>query len=293
MKNKILKNVEWGVLICTILLIAIGLVALYTATANSDHEGFNKQLMWIGIGIPLMLLATFINYEKIAKIAPIFYVIFIGLLGLVLFTERINGASSWFEIGSYTFQPSEFMKIFTILTYAVVVCKIQEKGRDEISKFWKLALSMLVVLIPMGLIVLQPDIGTATSFILILALILFGAGIKKRYIIITLILIAVAVPLAYKFVLPEYMRERIQVFLNPELDPRGAGYNIIQSKLAVGSGGMFGMGYLKGNQTQLGFLYPKTTDFIFSVVGEELGFVATARNCNCLRYTDNKNHLCS
>ena len=130
-------------------------------------------------------------------------------------------------------------------------------------------------MVPVLLIIKQPDYGTAIAFIMALIFMLFVAGIDKKYIIIAIAVVIVAVPLLYFFILPEHAKTRIDVYLNPNLDPRGAGYNIIQSKLAIGAGQLFGMGLLKGNQTQLGFLYPKTTDFIFSVVGEELGFVGS------------------
>ena len=126
---------------------------------------------------------------------------------------------------------------------------------------------------PVFLIILQPDYGTAMAFLIATALMLFVAGIDKKYIIAICAIVIIAAPLVYNFVLPEHAKARIQVYLNPETDARGAGYNIIQSKLAIGAGKLFGMGVLKGNQTQLGFLYPKTTDFIFSVISEEMGFV--------------------
>lgn len=223
-----------------------------------------------------MILVVCIDYEVIAKISPIFYGIFLILLVAVLFTKAVNGASSWFELGAFSIQPSEFAKIFVILTFSYLIVKIQEKGRDEISKPTKLLLSLLIIVIPVLLIIKQPDYGTALAFLVATIFILFAAGIKKRYIISSFLLIIIVLPLLYFFILPEHAKTRIDVFLNPNLDPRGAGYNVIQSKLAVGSGGLFGMGLLKGNQTQLGFLYPKTTDFIFSVIGEEMGFVVTA-----------------
>lgn len=133
-----------------------------------------------------------------------------------------------------------------------------------------------MVIVPVLLIVKQPDYGTAMAFMFAVVAILFVAGIKKRYIFTSILLVLIALPLLYFFVLPDHAKTRIDVFLNPESDPRGAGYNILQSKLAIGAGEMFGMGLTKGNQTQLGFLYPKTTDFIFSVIGEELGFVVAA-----------------
>ena len=126
---------------------------------------------------------------------------------------------------------------------------------------------------PLLLIAMQPDLGTATAYIFALIFILFVAGIDKRYIIVAITLIVILVPLLYMFVLPEHAKARIDVYLNPESDPRGDGYNIIQSKIAIGAGGLLGLGFLQGTQTHLGYLYPKTTDFIFSVIGEEFGFI--------------------
>lgn len=273
MKKRILKNTEWGILICTILLIIIGMVALYSATKETTQEELKKQIIWLLVSIPIMILVVCIDYEVIAKISPIFYGIFLILLFAVLFTQAVNGASSWFNIGSFSFQPSEFAKIFMILTTSLVITKIQKRGRDEISRPTRVLLSLSVVLVPVLLIIKQPDYGTALAYLVSAILILYVAGIKKRYIICSLLLVIIIAPLLYFFILPEHAKTRIDVFLNPNLDPRGSGYNIIQSKLAVGSGQLFGMGILKGNQTQLGFLYPKTTDFIFSVIGEEMGFV--------------------
>ena len=193
-----------------------------------------------------------------------------------LFTEPVNGATSWFNLGPFSIQPSEFAKIFVIIMFAFVITKIQRNGKDEISRPTRLLLALLVAVVPILLIIKQPDYGTALAFFVAIALMLYVAGIKKRYIITSLLLVAIALPILYFFILPPHAKTRIDVFLNPNLDPRGDGYNIIQSKLAIGAGELFGMGLLKGNQTQLGFLYPKTTDFIFSVIGEELGFVATA-----------------
>lgn len=141
--------------------------------------------------------------------------------------------------------------------------KIQARGKKEINVIYKLAIILGVAMVPVLLIIKQPDYGTAIAFIMALIFMLFVAGIDKKYIIIAIAVVIVAVPLLYFFILPEHAKTRIDVYLNPNLDPRGAGYNIIQSKLAIGAGQLFGMGLLKGNQTQLGFLYPKTTDFIF------------------------------
>ena len=276
MKRKILKNIEWGILVCTILLIAIGLVALTSATQNLDYDELKRQIMWVCISIPVMIIILFIDYEFIAKISPILYGIIILLLIGVLFTEPINGATSWFDIGPVSLQPAEFAKIICILMLAFVITRIQKKGRDEISRVPKLLLVLLTFIVPTLLIIKQPDYGTALAFVMALVFMLFAAGIKKRYIIAAILIVVISVPLLYFFVLPEHAKTRIDVFLNPDIDPRGAGYNVIQSKLAIGAGELFGMGLFKGNQTQLGFLYPKTTDFIFSLIAEEMGFIVAA-----------------
>ena len=140
----------------------------------------------------------------------------------------------------------------------------------------KIALILLTILVPIGLIVIQPDYGTAASYIIAFLLMIFVAGIDKKYIILAIAVVVIGVPVTYNYLLPQHAKTRIDVYLNPELDPRGSGYNIIQSKLAIGAGQLVGMGITKGNQTQLGFLYPKTTDFIFSVIGEEMGFIVAA-----------------
>lgn len=273
MNRKFLKNIEWSILICVIILITIGCIALYSATQSTEHDELIKQLIWLGISIPIMIIVISIDYDLIIKVSPIAYGVMLILLIAVLFTEPINGATSWFIIGSFSLQPAEFTKIFVILTLALVISKIQEKEKSEISKPLKLLLCLLVVAIPVLLIIKQPDYGTAIAFVVATIFMLFVAGINKKYILVSFILVAVMLPILYKFILPEHAKTRIDVFLNPDLDPRGSGYNIIQSKLAIGSGQLLGMGVTQGNQTQLGYLYPKTTDFIFSVIGEEMGFV--------------------
>lgn len=274
MNRRILRSVEWGILICSIILFVIGLIALFSATQETNYSEFKKQIMWLCVSIPVIIFVLMIDYNILAKASPIFYGIFVILLIAVLFTEPINGARSWFEItDNLRFQPSELAKIFVIIFLATVMVKIQERNKNDINRITRLLLILLIIGVPLFLIIKQPDYGTAMAFIISTLLMLFVAGIDKKYIIIVALIIAVSLPLAYFYVLPEHAKTRIEVFLNPNLDPRGAGYNIIQSKLAIGAGRIFGMGLLKGNQTQLGYLYPKTTDFIFSVIGEELGFI--------------------
>ena len=270
-----LKNTEWAVLIVSIILFIIGTVALFSATQTTELEEFKKQIRWFVVSIPFLILAITIDYNIIVKFSPLLYVVSIGMLVGVLFTEPINGASSWFKIGeSFTFQPSEIAKVAVILFMAFILNKLQIKGRKEINKIWKLLIYFILMGIPILLIIKQPDYGTAMAFITALLCMLFVSGLDRKYIIFAVVAIAVAAPIVYTH-LPAHALSRIDSFLHPENDIRGASYNMYQSKLAIGAGQVFGMGLLKGNQTQLGFLYPKTTDFIFAVIGEELGFVAT------------------
>ena len=276
MKKKLLKNMEWSILIVSILLVIIGLIALFSATQSTEYEEFKKQLKWLVISIPFLIVAMSIDYNILIRFSSLAYIVIIVLLVGVLFTEPINGASSWYKIGeSFTFQPSELAKVVVILFLSFILNKLQLRGRKEINKFWKLLIFLVFAGLPIGLVLLQPDLGTAAAFITAIIFMIFVSGIDKRYIIAVLLITLISIPILYNYVLPDHAIRRIQVFLNPGLDPRGDGYNIIQSKLAIGAGQVLGMGYLEGNQTQLGFLYPKTTDFIFAVIGEELGFVAT------------------
>lgn len=273
MKKRELKNMEWGILIVALILCIIGVIALFSATQESGQDEFVKQLTWMGISIVAMIVVMSINYELLVKASPVIYGVFIILLVAVLFTTPINGATSWFNIGAFSFQPGEFAKVAVVLFLAFTISKIQEKSKDNINKILKLLIIFAVIAVPLLLIIKEPDYGTAAAYMVALILMLFTSGVDKKYIIISSIIIIIAVPLLYNFVLPEHAKKRIDIYLNPESDPRGSGYNIIQSKLAIGSGQLTGMGLLKGNQTQLGFLYPKTTDFIYAVIGEEMGFI--------------------
>ena len=269
------RKIEWWIPLCAIILCGIGLVALFSASYDSGLDEFKKQAMWMGISIGIMVVVMLIDYKILIKLSPILYGIAILSVIAVLFTKPISGARSWFVIGNdlFSFQPAETAKVFVILFLAYVISTIQRNGRDEINKIPKLALILFTIAVPVLLIIIEPDYGTATAYIIAFLVMIFVAGIDKKYIISAIALVIIAVPLIYNFILPQHAKSRIDTFLHPESDPKGAGYNILQSKLAIGAGEITGMGVLNGNQTQLGYLYPKTTDFIFSVIGEEMGFV--------------------
>ena len=269
------RKIEWWIPLCAIILCGIGLVALFSASYDSGLDEFKKQAMWMGISIGIMVVVMLIDYKVLIKLSPILYGIAIISIIAVLFTKPISGARSWFVIGNdlFSFQPAEMAKVFVILFLAYVIFTIQKNNRNEINKFPKLLIILATIAVPVLLIIIEPDYGTATAYIVAFLVMIFVAGIDKKYIITAFAVIIIAVPLIYNFVLPQHAKSRIDTFLHPESDPKGAGYNILQSKLAIGAGEITGMGVLNGNQTQLGYLYPKTTDFIFSVIGEEMGFV--------------------
>ena len=223
MRKRELKNIEWSIGIIAIVLCIIGLVALFSATQEAELDEFNKQCIWLGISLVIGIIVMLIDYETLVKLSPILYGIFILLLIAVFFTTPVNGARSWFNIGFFSLQPGEFDKIVVILFLAYVITKIQARDKKEINKPLKLLLILVILAVPVLLIIKQPDYGTAAAFIAALIFMLITAGIDKKYILSAIILVVVAVPIMYNFVLPEHAKQRIDIFLNPESDPRGAG----------------------------------------------------------------------
>lgn len=188
MSKQFFKNLEWKVLICSLLLLAIGLFALYSATINKGLIDFTKQVRWFVVSIPVLLFFTFVDYNKILKYSGFLYLIFLGLLVGVLFTTPISGASSWYNLGEFSFQPSEIGKIFILMFIVSVIVRLQYKGKDEINKLYKLIISLIVAAIPIALIIKQPDYGTALAYIFAFIAILYVAGLRKRYIFLGVIL---------------------------------------------------------------------------------------------------------
>lgn len=184
MNKQFFKNLEWRVLICSLLLLAIGLFALYSATINKGLVDFTKQVRWFIVSIPFLLFFTFVDYNKILKYSAFFYIIFIGLLVGVLFTSPISGATSWYNLGEFSFQPSEIGKIFILMFIVATIVRLQYKGKDEINKLYKLIISLIVAAIPITLIIKQPDYGTALAYIFAVIAILYVGGLRKRYIIL-------------------------------------------------------------------------------------------------------------
>lgn len=268
--NKYDLNVVWIALI----LIAIGIVNLHSATfaaAEGEDHYWKAQIMWFGIGVVASLGIYFIHYRVLERFAYVAYAANIFFLILVLIIGRsILGSKRWIPLGPFSFQPSEFMKITIAWTLAKYFH--DDQGR-EYYDIRSLILPMLLVIVPVILVMAEPDLGTAMIILAVSASIMLFVRVSPKLLISIAICAVIFLPLAYKFVLKDYQRQRIITFINPQSDPKGAGYNSIQSMIAVGSGQFLGKGYRKGTQSQLNFLPEHHTDFIFSVFSEEHGFV--------------------
>ncbi len=272
----IFKNADYILLGITIVLALIGIIGIYSAGLNStlSKTEYIKQMVWVVVSLGVMFATWFLDYHLEGSIGVVAYPIFLILLVVVLFMPEINGASSWFIIGSVQIQPSEFMKI----AYILAVAKYMEymgKSDYAVNKWQNILVIGALFILPVGLIMLQPDLGTAIVFASITFFMMFKAGLDYKYVIGLILLVIIMIPIVYFFVLNDYQQERILVFLNPEREPLGAGYNAIQSKIAVGSGMLFGTGLGKGTQTQWGYLPVKSSDFIYSVLSEEFGFIVS------------------
>jgi len=275
------KNLGKTIWICTIAIICIGLLALYSATYQNirvSGQLFFDQLFFILAGLLLMFLLSRFDYRKFYDLAYVFYGINILLLVLVLVTGRhALGARRWFELGGLSFQPSELTKLTMILFlgryFSLHRSNFSFRIWGNLQIFFRdLLFPLVMTLIPMLLIFKQPDLGTALLIFGIFFIMLFVSGINARVIIGFSGLGLVLMPFVWN-ILKSYQKDRLLVFLNPNIDPLGAGYTIIQSKIAIGSGQLFGRGWLAGTQNQLNFLPERHTDFIFSVIGEEWGLL--------------------
>lgn len=275
--KNLIKNTDYIVLICIFVLMIIGVIAIFSAGYSTEvnKDEYIKQIIWFAVVFVMMIIIWAVDYNIFDIFGYVLYAIHFVLLVAVLFMPSLMGASSWFNLGGILYQPSELMKIGYILCSAKFFSMLKNNiGRNDKKRKWIIiAVLAALFIIPVFLIMLQPDFGTAMAFVVILAFMIFKSGIKYRYIFACIGMVIIIVPLVYMFVLNPTQQERIKVFIDPELDPLGSGYNAIQSKIAVGAGMMFGTGLLNGAQTQNGYLPIKSTDFIFSVISEEMGFV--------------------
>ncbi|MCM2313820.1 MAG: rod shape-determining protein RodA, partial [Thermoanaerobaculia bacterium] len=269
--SRTLSRLDLNLLGTAILIAAIGCVLVYSATAEGkDAALFGRQLIWVAVGVVAMLIFTFVDYRILLDISPALWGIGLALLVyLLIWGPRTANVRSWVHIGGFQFQPSEFVKIFT----ALLVAKYFEGHTERYLTLRSFLLLSVIVGLPVGLIVVQPDFGTAAMFVPVAFAALFLGGIRPRFWIIAILIVLLAAPIVWFGFLQSYQKERVMTFLDPERDPRGRGYQVMQSKIAIGSGGITGKGFGEGTQAKLEYLPARHTDFIFAVLAEEWGFV--------------------
>jgi rod shape determining protein RodA len=271
------KRIDLSLCAVVFALNVIGLINLYSAThgvrVSETANLFWMEFLWLSVGWALFFALTIFDYKFFERIAfGIYGINVLALVGVELFGKISLGAQRWLDLGIFRYQPSETMKIAMILVMARVLAK-RESSRA--MGFLDLVWPGLIALVPFLLIVKQPDLGTAGLMLLTSLTMIFFARVKASIVITSLVLGLIAAPLIWNFGLKDYQKNRVLTFLSPGRDPRGTGYNSIQSKIAVGSGKLFGKGFRKGTQSQLEFLPERHTDFIFSVLSEEHGFLGS------------------
>jgi rod shape determining protein RodA len=269
--ERTLSRLDLNLLATALILAAIGCTLVYSATHfGPDAPLFRKQVVWTGIGALLMVVFIFVDYHALIEISPFLYTLGLGLLGYLLVWGRLTrNVRSWIHMGSFQFQPSEFMKIFT----ALLIAKYFDSNDRAYLNVRTFLMVMAIIAAPVVLIASQPAFGSAASFFPLIGVAMFFGGIKPRYWLIMVLCAIVGGFVGYKFVLKPFQRERIAIYLDPARDPLGSGYQVMQAKIATGSGGITGKGFLHGTQVNLEYLPARHTDFIFSVLGEEWGFV--------------------
>jgi rod shape determining protein RodA len=271
-----LKKFDWSLLALEVLLFGVGIWNLISATGVADKSLglYKSQALWFGIGMCATAVILVMHYSILSRMAYFIYFANLLLLGAVLVLGKSTlGAKRWIGVGAFRIQPSEFMKL------SVVICLAKYFESDQTVGgygFKDLLLPALLVGLPAGLIMLQPDLGTALIILLTFVSMMLFMRVQPKTLLTIAICAIVALPAVYKFGLKPYQRQRIISFIDPASDPKGSGYNSIQSMIAVGSGQLLGKGYRKGTQSQLNFLPEHHTDFIFSVFSEEHGFVGCA-----------------
>lgn len=277
-ERTLFKRIDWNFVLVILALNLVGLINLYSATHGPHSRDveplFVNQIVWLTAGWSCFFIATLIDYSFISRIA---YVVFFLNLGAIVYVSLFGkvalGAQRWIDLGFFHYQPSETMKICLIMVLAKVLAHRRTDGNGMGLK--ELAWPLVLMGVPFALVVEQPDLGTAMMLAAIGGTMLIFCKVRKRILASLAIAGMVALPVAWQYGLRDYQKNRVLTFLSPSNDPRGTGYNSIQSKIAVGSGKLLGKGFRKGTQSQLEFLPERHTDFIYSVLSEEHGFVGS------------------
>ena len=271
------RKFEWFLCLDGIILAVAGIVLIYSATIPMGIVGRSfviKQAAWLSLGIVLLILFSFIDYRVLERWGLWIYIfILLALISVSIFGRVTAGSRRWIDLGFMRFQPSEFAKLSVVI---VLAKSLGDRRRGPLAEWKEIFRNLGLVIVPVIFVATQPDLGTAIVLFLVAISMMMFVGLTKRIWTTIVGLTLLSFPLIYfggKYLLLDYQKKRVMTFLNPDLDPLGAGYQIIQSQIAVGSGGLFGKGFLKGTQNQLMFLPAKHTDFIFAVLSEEWGFV--------------------
>lgn len=265
-----IRDLDWPLMIVSLGVCALGVLQIYSATLNTRWaDAWWKQVVWVGTGLFMMWVMANLDYHFLLGRVSYFYLAAVGLLVLTAFVGgRIFGSTRWIKAGPFTLQTSEFVKIVLILLVARYLADLKGKAVTWMD------LGKLVALLglPMLLVMKQPDLGTSLTYLPILICGILTAGLRWKYLLIITGILVVTLPIGYHFLKP-YQKDRLVSFINPDRDPKGTGFQVIQSRIAVGNGGMWGRGAKESSQTHLGFLPVPQTDFIFSSFAEEHGFI--------------------
>ncbi len=270
-----MRHIDWPLIFDVAVIITIGFFTLNSAvlTVKFGDLIIKKQIIFLCLGTAVAFALYMVNYRKLLHFVPFLYGGLIFLLVLTLIAGKvIHGSKSWLNLGFFMLQPSEPGKLIAILTAAYIA------GRDKANYLtMKTAVKLIVAVgVLVALILLQPDFGTATVYLVFLAVLLFVLGLDRKIIVFMIIVVLLGGVYSWKYVFKPYQRARILTVINPERDPLGSGYQVIQSKVAVGSGMILGKGYKKGTQSKLRYLPEPHTDFIFAVFSEEFGFIGVS-----------------
>jgi rod shape determining protein RodA len=268
--RRFVYNMDWVLLGTTLTLALVGVAMVFSATHSGRYPDlYLRQLVLVGVGMVGLVVAASLDYRRLADRAVLLYVLsVVALLYVLRFAPLIAGTRRWILVGDFQLQPSELVK----LAAAVLVAKVFSDYRQETLGLRDVALPGAAVALLILLIAREPDLGTAACLVPLFLVVAFLAGLRMRAVAGLAAVMLLLAALTWPF-LKDYQKTRVYTFLDPSLDPRGAGYQKIQSQIAVGSGGLLGRGFLEGSQAQLGYLPARHTDFIFSVLAEEAGFV--------------------
>ena len=268
-ERRLYHHIDWLLIGAVLTICLIGLSMIYSTTGGAGPV-YWTQVYALGIGAMAMVLCLTFDYRSLADKSHFFYLaMVIALVGVLFFGAVRGGSRRWLDLGAFNLQPSEFAKA----TLALMLAKMLGEERRPALTNTDLAIAIVLTAVPFLVIARQPDLGTAVTLLPILLVVAYVAGMPMKFIYAMVLVAVLAAPIAYKFGLQDYQRERISTFLDPAQDPRGAGYQQIQARITVGSGGVWGKGFMEGTQGQLRFLPVAHNDFIFSVLAEEQGLV--------------------